>query len=666
MKPPGSITLRAALLRGQLLILAILSGALLFATYLGTASAVGALTRSLIRDAVSLVEIELQLFFGPVRRALDATCSWHESGLLDPENHEALLQLVLPVMGDLSQVGGVVVVDQRVEHRLERQPGAGGPRLTAGGAWRVHRHPLGTADDASAAAGAHREAASVDPDWYAGASEKASAAASLEERLYWSRPYLSAEEGQLVMTGALGCRSPSDVVVAVDVLLEDLATFVRGISVSPNGGVSLMTDDFRLIAHPDRERFWQGDDARGWLLRNPGELQSPLIDDAVAAYAGLPSSEVGQPVLFFSSGEPWWVQLRQFSLASEGSLVVAVMIPTTDLLAERRRFRLAIGLVTLAVLLATIVWSMRFARRLSRPIEALMDAGERISRGELDAAIEVPSRLAEVRALAEAQEKMRSGLREAVKLERDLQLARQIQQGSLPQRLPAVRGYDLAAWSEPADETGGDTYDVIPLPSGSGSDERPAERAILLLADASGHGIAPALVVTQLRAMLRIAVRLGAELVTVVEQMNEQLAADLPRNRFITAWLAELDTQRHVLRWLAAGQGPLLHYRAAAGEVSTYRGTCLPIGIFPTLDADRFREQPLEPGDVFVALTDGFFEAEDPSGHELGVERLTEVLRRVHNASAESIVDSLRAAARDWTGDRPLADDCSALVLRRE
>jgi phosphoserine phosphatase len=147
--------------------------------------------------------------------------------------------------------------------------------------------------------------------------------------------------------------------------------------------------------------------------------------------------------------------------------------------------------------------------------------------------------------------------------------------------------------------------------------------------------------------------------------MNEQLAADLPQNRYITAFLADLDTRRHTLRWLAAGQGPLLHYRAATAEVSDHRGTCLPLGIFPSLDADCFAEQPLEPGDVFVALTDGFFEAEDPHGRELGPDRLREVLRRVHAASAQEIVDALRAAGRDWTGNRPLADDCSALVVRR-
>ena len=87
-----------------------------------------------------------------------------------------------------------------------------------------------------------------------------------------------------------------------------------------------------------------------------------------------------------------------------------------------------------------------------------------------------------------------------MRLERDLQIARQIQQGTFPDALPAIGGFDLVAWSEPADETGGDTYDVIGRSAGS---------VLFLLADATGHGIGPALSVTQVRAMLRNGPRSG-------------------------------------------------------------------------------------------------------------------------------------------------------------
>jgi phosphoserine phosphatase len=97
-----------------------------------------------------------------------------------------------------------------------------------------------------------------------------------------------------------------------------------------------------------------------------------------------------------------------------------------------------------------------------------------------------------------------------VKIERDLAVAREIQMNVLPRELPKYPGYDLAAASVPAEETGGDIYDVVPVAD--------ASSCVLLLADATGHGIGPALSVTQVRAMLRIAVRLGARLRDVLEQ----------------------------------------------------------------------------------------------------------------------------------------------------
>ena len=104
-----------------------------------------------------------------------------------------------------------------------------------------------------------------------------------------------------------------------------------------------------------------------------------------------------------------------------------------------------------------------------------------------------------------------------LKFECDLQVARRIQQSAYSQRLPAISGFEVDAWSEPAEETGGDTYDVIGLERDPDSgmihlSTDDVERAVLLLADATGHGIGPALSVTQVRAMLRMAVRLEPRL----------------------------------------------------------------------------------------------------------------------------------------------------------
>src|SRR5262249_9138909 len=135
--------------------------------------------------------------------------------------------------------------------------------------------------------------------------------------------------------------------------------------------------------------------------------------------------------------------------------------------------------------------------------------------------------MTEIRRLADAHEAMRRALQTLFKMERDLQLARQIQRSTLPESMPALSGTEIDGWSEPAEATGGDAYDVIGLTGDHRVTADVAERAVLMLADASGHGFGPALSVTQVRAMLRMAVREGVDLAGIIPPMDAQLGHDL-------------------------------------------------------------------------------------------------------------------------------------------
>src|SRR5260370_166016 len=201
------------------------------------------------------------------------------------------------------------------------------------------------------------------------------------------------------------------------------------------------------------------------------------------------------------------------------------MVPESDLLGNLGYLRLGIVLVMLAGLALAMVRAVSLARRYSRPIEALVRESERISRGDLDPGPPVASSIREVHRLADAHGRMRRSLKTLLKLEGDLQVARRIQQDTLPERIPTVTGFDIDAWSEPADETGGDTYDVIgyrrvPGERGPRLSTAESERAVLLLADATGHGIGPALSVIQVRAMLRMAIRIAEDLPPLLPPLN--------------------------------------------------------------------------------------------------------------------------------------------------
>jgi len=242
------------------------------------------------------------------------------------------------------------------------------------------------------------------------------------------------------------------------------------------------------------------------------------------------------------------------------------------------------------------------------------------------------------------------------KLEQDLALARDIQQGILPKQVPEVEGYEIAAWSKPADETGGDIYDLVGLEEA---------QVALLLGDATGHGIGPALSVSQLRSMFRIALRLGADLDSVFAHINAQLTADLSVNRFITAFLGILDPASHRIIYHAGGQGPLLHFHASTAECEWLEASTVPMGILAGLKPVQPSPIEMGPGDVLGLFSDGFFEYKNPEEEDYGKERVADLVVQNRNLEAEALISSLCASVEVFSRGIQQDDDMTAVVVRR-
>ncbi|MFN5958656.1 MAG: PP2C family protein-serine/threonine phosphatase, partial [Planctomyces sp.] len=210
------------------------------------------------------------------------------------------------------------------------------------------------------------------------------------------------------------------------------------------------------------------------------------------------------------------------------------------------------------------------------------------------------------------------------KIEADLAVARTIQQNSWPKCVPQMDGFDIAASALPADETGGDAYDLIDLRSlpPAAPDAAPSGSGMLFaLGDATGHGIGPALSVAQFRAMLRMGARLHASVSQIARHINIQLCDDLPAGRCITNMIALLDPRASRIRYVSAGQAPLILVRADG--TSEVRGaTTLPMGIDPDCDFSEVETFDLAPGDVFVLLSDGFYEAMNHENEHYGEQRI--------------------------------------------
>jgi sigma-B regulation protein RsbU (phosphoserine phosphatase) len=258
-------------------------------------------------------------------------------------------------------------------------------------------------------------------------------------------------------------------------------------------------------------------------------------------------------------------------------------------------------------------------------------------------------------AVALQRVQMTSAIIEGEKMRQALEMAREVQMSTLPAGMPTVPGYDVAATFHPADLTGGDTFDVSLLDQG----------LLLVLGDATGHGIAPALSVTQMQAMLRMAFRLGADLDTAFLQVNNRLADTLADDRFITAFIGLLDPATNVLRFHSGGQGPILRYRAATRDYERFKPTSFPLGAMhlSALRAPIILE--MQPGDILMLVSDGIFEQENPRAEQFGEARVTALVDAHRDLPMAPLLALLVESVRAFAEGVSQADDMTAVLLKR-
>jgi len=243
------------------------------------------------------------------------------------------------------------------------------------------------------------------------------------------------------------------------------------------------------------------------------------------------------------------------------------------------------------------------------------------------------------------------------RLDREITVARDVQMGTLPKEMPKIAGYGFAGAFSPTDQTGGDLYDFVPL-----SDER----LFLLMGDATGHGIGPALSATQVRAMLRVALRLGAGLDQVFVNINDQLVEDLPEDRFVTAFFGLLDAHEHTVKFHSAGQGPIMHYHAVSKTYDWHEPSTFPLGYMKQNSLGPAISVKLAPGDILGLISDGIYEYENEVGLQFGQKGVASVINAMPDGKAQELVSAIMHAARMHGGRAPQADDITIVLVRRE
>ena len=254
-------------------------------------------------------------------------------------------------------------------------------------------------------------------------------------------------------------------------------------------------------------------------------------------------------------------------------------------------------------------------------------------------------------ALGEAETK-----RQVERLEHDLEVARSIQQSLLPTSMPVVEGFEIAAWNQPADQTGGDYFDWQSLSDG---------RVLVALADVTGHGIGPALLAAVCRAYARANFSGENGLFEAMGKINASLAADLKEGRFVTFVAAVCTPRSPRVELLSAGHGPLFLYLLKHDCFEKMDAQGLPLGISAKFDSDPSLCLDLERGDMLVLATDGFYEWANAQGEQFGAGRMEENIRASKEKPPNEIISDLYRSVIEFSGGTEQKDDLTAIIIKR-
>lgn len=243
---------------------------------------------------------------------------------------------------------------------------------------------------------------------------------------------------------------------------------------------------------------------------------------------------------------------------------------------------------------------------------------------------------------------------EKERLERELDLAAEIQRQILPKGAPQVPGFDLAGWNRPARQVGGDYYDFFHLEDG---------RIGLVVGDVSGKAMPAALLVSTLHSALRLLldrIGVGPEL---LDRLNRHLLESSLSNKFVTLILAGLDPATGAMSYLNAGHNPAVLLRRDGGVELLGPGG-VPLGLLPNVVYGT-REVEVRPGDLLCLYSDGITEEESPADEEFGMDRLVDCLASHRDRPIGEIVEAIDQAVTRFAGGLPQRDDQTVVLLRR-
>lgn len=252
-------------------------------------------------------------------------------------------------------------------------------------------------------------------------------------------------------------------------------------------------------------------------------------------------------------------------------------------------------------------------------------------------------------------------MEEAFQTERykeELKIAKTVQKSLLPQKLEQDPEYDIAAFSQSADEVGGDYYDTLRVNH---------QQVALIIADVSGKGTTAAFHMSQMKGIFHSLAQQQLNPKEFLLRANMALKHCLERGSFISATYFVVATQIKRITYARAGHCPILFYHAATQKAEYLKDKGTALGIIRTKDYYDFidmKEFSYEPGDIMLLYTDGITEAKDSRGEEFGYERLEKTLCEVTHEPPRVIQEHLIKRLYEYSGTDQINDDYTTMIVK--
>jgi sigma-B regulation protein RsbU (phosphoserine phosphatase) len=480
----------------------------------------------------------------------------------------------------------------------------------------------------------------------------------------WTDPYVRQYKYNSKTTLAMGYVQPiydsDEMIIGVmnaELTLDDISLFLEKLSIGRTGKAFLVNRYGRLIATST------GVPVTGKM--NFPAIASESADRQIAAAAQYLEKSFGSfraidaryQINLSISGKPYLMMISPSEHETGLTWIIGTLVPESDFLADIKSIRMRGLKIGIIAVLITLLFGVIMGAISLWPMLDLVHYVHRVGKGDLNHELKLEYSTEFVK-LSKEINAMTVGLRDRLRLRTSLALAQEVQQNLLPSKIPKVEGLDIAGHATYCDEIGGDYYDFLDI---SGL---PDTTAAIAVGDVVGHGVEAAMLMATARGSLRSRCRTPGTLADLLTHLNNQLVEDTGGDRFMTMMLMTIDAQRKEMRWATAGHDAPIIYDPAADRFIEIAGNGVSLGIKKGVEYEENLFVDIRPGQVFMVVTDGLFEAFNKKGKMFGKKRLRRLIRYFAKLSAKEMTERINLELAKFLADRRPDDDLTFVIVK--